>query len=61
MRYNIKLNDSLKAYDVNGHLGNVIREDRKAMHQKDGKSKHGSAKFCSDCINDDIGSLDITV
>jgi hypothetical protein len=50
--------------DVNGYISELIHEDKQIHGDKTNnnkKSRTNSTKFCSDCINDDLTSLDITV
>ncbi|WP_156782473.1 hypothetical protein [Geosporobacter ferrireducens] len=47
--------------DVNGYLSELIRSDKKNPTTKNPKLDNVRARFCSDCVNDAIGKLDITV
>ena len=47
--------------DVNGYLSELIRSDKKNPANKDLKQKNTNPRFCSDCVNDVIEKLDITV
>ncbi|MBB6217696.1 hypothetical protein HNQ80_003819 [Anaerosolibacter carboniphilus] len=50
--------------DVNGYISELIHEDKQVHGDKEKNKKNGQSKkvmFCSDCINDDLTSLDITV
>ncbi len=50
--------------DVNGYISGLIHEDKQIHGDKTEKKKKdqsNNTKFCSECINDDLTSLDITV
>ncbi|MEW9121819.1 MAG: hypothetical protein AB2421_03830 [Thermotaleaceae bacterium] len=46
---------------INNYLSQLIRDDKSELTNATDVHEHKGAKFCSDCINDALGQLDITV
>lgn len=50
-----------RSTDVNSFLSELIRSDKKHPAAKGLSQGNNKAKFCSECVNDAAGKLDITV